>query len=103
MVAVSTRQIFDVFQGIDEEIVYQFTTTNWGTTPTSISAVAKDNSDLSDVTSTVFPNNNPTSDGDVISLSPLKALSADKKYRIEVKFTANGNIFELYGFVTSEL
>jgi len=103
VVTLSKRECFNVFQGIDEEIVYQFTTTNWGSSPTSITAVAKDASDLSDVSATVFPTNSPSASGDVISLSPLKALSADTKYRIEVKFTAGGNIFELYGFVTTEL
>ncbi len=100
---MSSRQIFDLPQDVDEEIVYKFTTTLWGTSPTSISAVAKDNSDLSDVTSTVFPNNNPSASGDVISLSPLKSLTEGTVYRIEVKFTAGGNIFELYGFINAEL
>ncbi len=98
-----TRKIFDVRQGVDEEIVYQFDTTNWGTSPTSISAVAKDDSDKSDQTGTVFPTNSPSASNDVISLSPLKALTSGIYYRIEVKFTAGGNIFELWGIVLAEL
>lgn len=42
-------------------------------------------------------------DGDVISLSPLKSLTAGVRYRIEVKFTAGGNVFELYGQVNAEV
>lgn len=101
--ADDVRKIFDVNQGVDEQIVYQFTTTNWGSSPTSITAVAKDNSDLSDVTSTVFPTNNPSASSDVISLSPLKTLTSGTDYRIEVKFTAGGNVFELWGLVHGEL
>lgn len=99
---MTIRKIFEVPQGEDEEIVYQFTTTNWGSSPTSISAVAKTLPDFTDVTSTVFPTNSPSANGDVISLSPLKLLTADTIYRIEVKFTAGGNVFELYGLVNAE-
>ena len=98
------RKQFDVYQGVDEEIIHRFTITNWGSTPTSISAVAKELPLLGDVTSTVFPTNSPSSpDSETISLSPLKALTAGTTYRIEVKFTAGGNIFELWGLSTGEL
>jgi len=84
-----------MFQGADEALIYTITTTPWGSTPTSISAAAFDEyADLA-VTATVFPTNTPTATGDVISLSPLKALTVNHSYRIEVKFTDSGaNIWE---------
>lgn len=101
------RRIFDVRQGVDEERIRRFTITSWASEPiTNLSCVAKDNSDLSDATTTVFPTNLPsaTTDGsDLISLSPMKSLVEGTKYRVEVKFTAEGQVWELFGFVTGEL
>ena len=85
------------FQTTNEELCYTITTTNWASTPTSISAVAYDETDDDeDVTTTVFPTNSPSKSGDVITLSPLKTLTVNHVYRIEVKFTAGGSIWECY-------
>ena len=89
------------YQGADEELSYQITTTNWGSSPSSSSAKAYDeNNNDSDVTSTVFPTNSPSESGDVITLSPLKSLTVDHSYRIEVKFTdGDSNIWETFFIV----
>lgn len=92
-------------QGEDERIAYTITTTNWGSSPlTDISVVAKDTSDDSDVTSTVFPVNSPSENGsDVISISLMRAITAGTTYRVEVKFTSGGSIFEAHFFVVGEV
>ena len=85
-------------QGVDEQISYSVTSTPWGSSPSSISCKVYDITDgaYTDVTSTVMPTNSPAAVGDVITLSPLKSLTAGKVYRVEVKFTAGGNVYECY-------
>ena len=90
-------------QGADEEIIYKITTTNWGTSPSTVSAIAVDETTDTTVTTTVFPANSPTTSGDVITLSPLKSLTKNHLYRVEVKFTANSNIFECFFKVLCEM
>lgn len=92
-------------QGKDETISYQITTTPWCTAP-SLPVVT-----IYDVTGGIYtalsvaelaivmPVNNPTIAGDVITLSPLKALTVDKVYRVEVKFTAGGDVWEAWFLV----
>lgn len=89
-------------QGVDEEIVYTITTTPWGSSPTSPSAVVKDLSDDSDVTSTVMPAGSASAAGDVITLPVLKSLTAGSRYRVEVKFTVSGNVLECWFEVRGE-
>jgi hypothetical protein len=92
-------------QGVDESIVYTLTTTPWGSSPGTISVKVFDvtDNDREDVTSTVMPTNSPSASEDEITLSPLKLLTADHTYRVEVKFTCSGNVFEAYAFVIGEI
>ena len=98
---MSNPNILEVMEGIqyqtsDEQIAYSITTTNWASTPAAPSAAAYDEYDNSVVTSTVFPVNNPSAVGDVITLSLLRALTQKHTYRIEVRFTSGGNTYECY-------
>lgn len=89
-------------QGVEEEIIYTLTTTPWGSSPTSVTAKAFSIADgpvYSDVTATVMPGGEPTVVGDVITLKPLKALTENIKYRVEVKFTCATSIYEAYFLV----
>ena len=99
------RQVLEspLEQGVDETIAYQLTTTPWGSSPTSISCKVFDVTDgtRTDVTATVMPTNSPAAVGDVITLSPLKLLTDGKVYRVEVKFTSNGNVFESYCIINA--
>jgi len=103
----SSREIKEGLQeqGAEEEIVYTLTTTPWGSTPTAISVTAFSVNEnvsppsYSDVTSTLFPTNSPSANGDVITLSLCKAMTADTLYRIEIKFTCSGNKFEPYAMI----
>lgn len=90
-------------QGADESIVYSLTTTPWGSSPSSVSVKVYDiTTTSSDVTSTVMPTNSPGVSGDVITLSALKLLTAGHTYRVEIKFTAGGSVFEPYCIVIAE-
>jgi len=91
-------------QGVDEEIAYTLTTTPWGSSPTSPVITAWDVTDggRTDVMSTIFPSGSPSVSGDVITLQTCKDMVANTKYRIEIKFTCSGNIFETYCFIYGE-
>ena len=87
-------------QGIDEEICYKITTTNWGSNPTLIEVKAFVNE--VDFTDAVFPVNSPSATGDVITLSAAKNLNAGTTYRVEVKFTVDSNVFECFFLLEGE-
>lgn len=90
-------------QGVEEEIIYTLTTTPWGSTPTSTSHKGykydADTGAWTDVTSTIFPSGSTSVVGDVITLPLCKAMTQDALYRVEVKFTSGGNIFEPYALI----
>jgi hypothetical protein len=88
-------------QGTDESIIYSLTTTPWGSTPSDVAVkvFSLSGNVKTDVTTTVMPTNTPTVLGDVISLSPLKLLTAGIVYRVEIKFTCSSNIFETYAYI----
>lgn len=101
----SKRQIFVEPQGQNEEVIYRFKTLPWGGTPTNISVEAILVSDGTDKTTAVFPTNSPSVvDTHTISLSPAKGsgMTIGERYRINVLFTAGGNVWELYGLVDAE-
>lgn len=89
-------------QGVDEQITYTVTTTPWGSTPTAVAVKAYDMlTDYLDVTATVLTGSASVI-GDVITLPVLKSLTKDHIYRLEVKFTCAGNVFECYAEITGE-
>ncbi|MCB0128705.1 MAG: hypothetical protein KDE58_40850 [Caldilineaceae bacterium] len=92
-----TRKIATVRQGEDEQIRYSVTTTNYGSSPSSVSIVAKDITDAHNptvVTGSVLSGSASVS-GDVITLPLLHSLTAGHKYKIEVMFTdSNSNVWE---------
>lgn len=82
-------------QGADEQIAYRLTTTPWGSSPTSVAVVAYDitTDARTDVSSTVLSGSAGVV-GDVITLPVMKSLTAEHVYRVEIKFTCSGNVFE---------
>lgn len=61
-------------------------------TPASVVVTVKDISNvLTDVTATTMPTNTPSASGTVITLSPLLALVAKHRYRVDVQFVVDGN------------
>ncbi len=89
-------------QGADEKFSYSLTTTPYGSSPSGVSVTVFSVLDgvYTDAESTVMPTNTPSVNGDVITLSPLKSLAVGTKYRLEIKFTADGNDWEPYAMIT---
>ena len=102
----TNRQVLEgpLKQGVDEIIAYTITPTPWGAAPTAVVVGVDDRTTgaAADAAATVMPTNAPTVLGDVITLSPLKLLTAAHLYRVEVRFTISGNVFELYFDVLGE-
>ena len=90
-----------LYQGEDEEIVYSLTTTPWESDPTAASTVVKDSTGT-DVTDLVTSGVTSIS-GDVIKTPTIKNLTADEEYRLEIKFTAAGNIFEAWAIIKGQV
>ena len=83
-------------QGADEEIVYSLTTTPWGSSPASPSvAVLNESAGDVDVTADVITGSASVS-GDVITLPAIAGLTRGVRYRVEIQFTAGGNVWEAY-------
>lgn len=91
-------------QGEDEIIVYTLNVAANGSTPTGVAVVVKDKrDDYADVTATVMPSGSAMVAGNVISLPPLRALTAGRIYRVEVKYTLdNGNTLEDFFEIVAE-
>ena len=92
-----------IYQGADETIVYSLTTTPWGSTPTSTAAaifsVVGDT--YANLTTTCMTGATSVV-GDVITLPSIHTLTAGTLYRVEVLFTASGNIFEAIALIKGE-
>lgn len=84
------------YQGADETITRSIDISAVGSSPSSVAVVAKDVTNGTTVTATVMPSGSPSVAGNVITLPPLTALTPGVEYRVEVKFTAGGNILEHY-------
>lgn len=79
----------------NERIIYTLTTTNWGSSPSSVAITAYDETlGGTDVTTTVFPTNSPSVASDTITLSPLRDLTAYHNFRIEYQFDTGGSTLE---------
>ena len=101
----SIREIVEspIEQGTDEIFAYRFNTTNaqgGGTTTVTSPAVVKvyDITDgaYTDVTTTVMPTNSPSIATVYITTSPLKLMTVDHTYRMEIQFIISGNTYERY-------
>lgn len=93
----------DVYQGQDESIAYEITTTSWGSNPSGVEVKAYEINGgvFSDASATVL-DGTPSVSGDVITLPLLKSLTLGKKYRVEVKFSSGGSVFEPWFYVVCE-
>lgn len=88
-----------IYQGVDERLAYNLTTTPWVAAPTSPVLVIKDSSGT-DVTAT-YATGSSTVSGDVITTARIISLVAGVQYRMEIKWTVGSNVYEawaeLYG------
>ena len=90
------------YQGVDEQIAYTLTTTPWGSSPTSVSVAIKQLPALTDTSATNLSGSAGVA-GDVITMPLVKSLVADTQYRLEIKFTCSGNIFEAWSYINGEV
>ena len=93
----------EIYQGEDERIAYQLTTTPWGSSPTSASIVLYDVTAgaRTDVTATNL-SGSATVNGDVITCPIVKSLLPSKRYKLEIKFSSGGNTWEAFAIINSE-
>lgn len=95
-------------QGTEEEIVYTLDVSANGSDPTDVTVKVYsesgvgDGKTFTDVTSTVMPTGDPAVSGNVITLPLLKSLTVGATYRIEVKYTLDGNVLEDYFRIPAE-
>lgn len=89
-----------LYQGEDEQVAYSLTTTPWGSSPTNVSVVVKDE-DGNNVTSSVT-SGNASVVGDVITLPMIQGLTAGEDYRVEIKFTIGGNVMETWVVIKAQ-
>lgn len=89
-------------QGEDEVIGYTLDVSAVGSAPSVPGVAVYDDARL-DVTATVMPVNLPAVDGNVIRLSPLRNLTAGTLYRVEVRYTIDGNQVESYFYVQAQV
>ena len=90
-----------ILQASGESVAYPIDTDNYptaqsGNSPTVASATVFTVADDVDVTLTVMPAGSVTVNLTVITLKPLTALTAGVTYRVQVKFTKDGNTFQPY-------
>ena len=96
----SDREIVEgtIYQGVNESVAYSITTTVVGSSPTSVSfkIYSVDTQGIeTDVTATLAAGS-ATVSGDIITLPKLSGVSNRGSYRIAVKFTSGGNVYEHY-------
>lgn len=95
----------DISQGEDEKIAYQLTTTPWGSNPSDVSVKLYSLDDYgvkTDVSSTKLVGGISVS-GDVITTPSVTGLVAGTRYRMEIKFTIAGNVFEAWCGIVGEV
>lgn len=89
------------YQGEDEQIAWGIDITEWGSSPTGISVVVKDE-DGNDVTSTVTTGSPSAVDSTTIKTPVIHSLTAGTQYRVEVLFTVDTQILECYFILIAE-
>ena len=89
-----------ISQTSGESIAYTIDTDDYPTkavgVPTNASATVFNVSTNADVTTTVMPARSVSIATTVITLKPLTSLTVGITYRVQVKFTKAGNVFEPY-------
>lgn len=107
MASINDREVLEgkQYQGVDESIAYTLDvgTIAAGSSPSSVAVVVKDITNAATVTSTVMPTGSPSVSGDVITLPALTLLTAGILYRVEVKYTLDGNVLESYFYVQGQI
>lgn len=89
-------------QGEDERIIWSVDISTWGSSPSNVSVVVKDEGGT-DVTATKATGLPVVASPTIINTPVIHSLSAGTQYRVEVKFTAGGQTFECYFILIGEV
>lgn len=87
-------------QGEDEKIAYRVDISTWPS-PGSSPVTKIYDMDGDDLSSTLLEGSS-TVDGDYIITPIVKDLEIGQRYRLEVLYTSNTNIFEAWGYIIGE-
>jgi len=103
---IDDREIIEspLYQGQDEQIIYRLTTTPWGSTPTNVdcSIYIISGSTYTEYSSVLFGATTATVSGDIITTPTVKSLTNGTDYRLEIKFTCSGSIFEPFANIRGQ-
>jgi hypothetical protein len=99
----SKREVVEspIYQGEDEALAYSVTTTPWGSSPSSVTVALKTLPEMKDVSS-INLSGSASVVGDVITTPTVSNLQAGKRYRLEVKFTTSGQVWECWCEITGD-
>jgi len=89
-------------QGEDERIVWTLDISPWGSSPSSVSVVIKDEAG-NNVTATKSTGLPVVASATLINCPVIHSLTAGSQYRVEVKFTASGQVFEAFFILIAEV
>lgn len=82
-------------QGENEEIIYRFSSTPWGSDPSGVTVRVLDvSADYADVSETVIEQGEPQVNADLITLPKIRNLKRGHVYRLLPRFTAGGKKLE---------
>ena len=88
-------------QGEDEEIVYSLDTTKWADSPTNVVVEVKD-SGGNDVTDEMTTGDPSSPRPGVVLLPTIHSVTAGEEYRVEVRFSASGQVLETWFTILGE-
>lgn len=90
------------YQGEDEQKSYTVNVGNWTTSPAAASTVVKVGA--SNVSASVLSSSGSATSvsGSLVTTPCIINLTSGSDYRVEVKFTDGGEIYETFFFVTAE-
>lgn len=93
-----------IYQGEDEKVSYNLTTTSWGGSPTSVSMklYQMNKNAKTDVSATKL-SGSPSVVGDVITTPYIISLTDGVKYRLEASWMKNGNTVEAFGYIYGQV
>jgi len=91
------------YQTSTEILSWSIDTTNVVSSPSSPACVVYDEETETDVTSTVMPTNSPSATLNIITLSPLRALTRGRTYRIKVSWVVGSSTYERFFRVKCEV
>ena len=92
--------------GVDERPIFTLTSTNWGSSPTSVTLAAFTWAEATDTytvaTTTICPTGSVSVSGNVITLPVFVPPVEGTKVRVEIKFTVSSSVVEAFRWILVE-